>query len=92
LSDYSVLETSEFLEQLAAAPAAERAWLRVKLDSLVIPRLRVQPHFHGQVVKLRGWSPETWRWRLGRWRAFYEIDEADRIVALTALSRRRDAY
>jgi mRNA interferase RelE/StbE len=42
------------------------------------------------VRKLKGYDPETWRYRIGAW--FYEIDEAKGIVFLTAATHRGSAY
>jgi mRNA interferase RelE/StbE len=37
---------------------------------------------------LKGFEPATWRYRVGAWRFFYEIDEEDEIVFPTAASHR----
>ena len=50
------------------------------------------PHFGPNVKKLGGYEPETWRYRIGAWRFFYEIDERARIVFFTAASHRGAAY
>ena len=34
----------------------------------------------------------TWRYRVGEWRFFYEIDAAERIVFLVAADHRKQAY
>jgi mRNA interferase RelE/StbE len=41
---------------------------------------------------LRGWEPDTWRYRIRDWRFFYEIDEDEKLVILTAAHHRREAY
>jgi mRNA interferase RelE/StbE len=71
------------------------AWLekiRGKLNSYVYPQLRQEPHFGANIKKLRGWSPPTWRYRIGPWRIFFEVEEREKIVFLTALHARKDAY
>jgi len=35
---------------------------------------------------------ETWRYRIGSWRFFYEIDDDERIVFMLAASHRSSAY
>lgn len=92
MAEYRIFETASFLDDLAAAPAAERARLRRKLTDYVYPCMRRSPRSHPQARCLRGVAPETWRWRLGDWRAFYQVDDADGVVSLLALSLRRDAY
>jgi mRNA interferase RelE/StbE len=34
----------------------------------------------------------VWRYRIGAWRFFYEIDDKERIVFLIAASHRGSAY
>jgi len=92
LADYRIFETAAFLEDLTDAPAAQRGRLRAKLTDYVYPCLRRAPRDHPQARHLRDYHPETWRWRLGDWRAFYLINDEDRIVSMIALSLRRDAY
>ncbi len=67
---------------------------RPGLDHLeeVYPELRRLPHVGPHIRKPRGYSPETWRYRIGRWRFFYEIDEQQRIIFMTAGAHRGSAY
>lgn len=51
-----------------------------------------EPHVGPNIQKFRGWGPETWRYRIGPWRFFYEIHEDDRTVYLTAVDHRGQAY
>jgi mRNA interferase RelE/StbE len=43
-------------------------------------------------ARLRDWEPPTWRIRVGSWRIFFEIEDGERIVLLTAADHRKDAY
>lgn len=63
-----------------------------KLGAVVYPQLRRQPHHGSNIRKLKGYEPETWRYRIGAWRFFYEIDESKGIVLLTAAAHRGSAY
>jgi mRNA interferase RelE/StbE len=80
------------LKDLNRLPAAIEPKIKAKLLNYVYPQLRNQPHFGPNIKKLRQWKPETWRYRIGPWRFFYEIDEPQKIIFLTALSDRKDAY
>jgi len=53
---------------------------------VVYPQLIAHPHYGPNVRKLEGYVPPTWCYRIGPWRFFYEIDEARRVVSLTAAS------
>jgi mRNA interferase RelE/StbE len=54
--------------------------------------LREEPHFGSNIKKLRDFTPETWRYRIGDWRFFYQIDEEEHIVYLIAAHHRKEAY
>jgi mRNA interferase RelE/StbE len=54
--------------------------------------LREHPHFGPNIKKLRGFDPDTWRYRIGAWRFFYEVDEEERIVFMIAALHRASAY
>lgn len=89
---YAVFETTPFLEDLAELPEQDRRRLERKLQGFLYPRLREQPHHGPWLRKLAGYQPETWRCRIGRWRLFYVIDENRRVVSMTAVDDRKDAY
>jgi len=41
---------------------------------------------------LRGYKPETWRYRIGPHRFFYEVDEEKKIVFMIAAETRQGSY
>jgi len=63
-----------------------------KLGDCVYPQLRQHPHFGFNIKKLKDFTPETWRYRIGAWRFFYEIEEKDKIILMVAASHRSSAY
>ena len=63
-----------------------------KLHDFVYPQLRHHPHFGPNIKKLKDFHPETWRYRIGAWRFFYEIDEDEQTVFMIAASHRSAAY
>ena len=92
MTEYRIFETSQFEKDLRALARAGQANLLEKLRDVVYPQLRLHPHFGPQVRKLRGYSPDTWRYRIGAWRFFYEIDEEKRVISIIAASHRGSAY
>lgn len=66
--------------------------VRAKLERVVYPQLRRHPHFGPLIRRLRDSEPPTWRYRIGAWCFFYEIDEDERIVFLIAAQHRGAAY
>jgi len=92
LADYRIFETEQFQEDLKRLSRSGRPGVAEKLRKVVYPQIARHPHFGPNVKKLRGYEPETWRYRIGAWRFFYEIDERARIVFFTAASHRGAAY
>lgn len=92
MADYRIFETTVFLDDLEKLSPRDRLRLKRKLQAFVYPRLRQEPHFGLQIKRLRDWLPPTWRWRIGSFRLFYELDEDERLVLITALARRDKAY
>jgi len=89
---YSLFETSEFIESIERLPVKDAAFVRQKLHDYVYPQLRQEPHFGNNIKKLRSYEPPTWRYRIGRYRVFYSVDDKGHIVLLLTLEQRKDAY
>ena len=92
VGSYRIFETRQFLRDLARLGPAARKRLETKLRQHVYPLLRDNPHFGPSIKRLKNWEPPTWRYRVGDWRFFYEIDEQERVVSMTAADHRREAY
>ena len=89
---YRVFETRQFLSDLQGLDSSVRSQVQKKLEGYVYPQVRQEPHVGPNIRKLRDWTPDTWRYRIGPWRFFYEIHESDRIVYWVALAHRSEAY
>jgi mRNA interferase RelE/StbE len=92
LSRYIIFETEQFQKDLLHIVSSGRAKIAQKLRDFVYPQLREHPHFGPNIKKLKGFDPETWRYRIGAWRFFYEIDDDEKIVFMIAASHRSVAY
>ena len=92
MTDYRIFETDEFRRNLRGLDSRQRSFVEVKLKRYVYPQLRARPHLGLNIKKLQGYQPETWRYRIGRFRVFYGIDEPKRIVNILTLDHRKDAY
>jgi mRNA interferase RelE/StbE len=89
---HRIFLTNEFLKRLNKIDSRIRKGLEKKIEEYISPQLKQEPHFGKNIKKLRGYTPETWRYRIGNFRLFYIIDEAEKIVALISLDERKDAY
>ncbi|MGA2362314.1 MAG: type II toxin-antitoxin system RelE/ParE family toxin [Candidatus Aminicenantales bacterium] len=92
LSNYRIFETGQFQSDLQEhlGPRREKVIARLLVD--VYPQLRAQPYFGRNIKKLKGYKPETWRYRIGGFRFFYEIDDARKIVFMIAADTRQKSY
>jgi len=92
LSEYRIFETNEFLKKIKKLSSKDATFLRKKLDSFVYPQIKIEPFWGNNIKKLRGYSPETWRYRVGRFRLFYVVDNEEHVVYFLTVDDLKDAY
>ena len=92
LPEFRIFETDEFLKKLKKISSREAVFLKRKLDSFVYPQLKVEPFWGNNIKKLQGYSPDTWRYRIGKFRIFYIVDQKEQIISLLTIESRKDAY
>lgn len=92
LSDFRVFETDEFLKRLKKLSPRDATFLRMKLDSFVYPQIKAEPFWGNNIKKLHGYTPDTWRYRIGKFRLFYIIDQEEQVVYILTIDDRKDAY
>lgn len=92
LSEYRIFETDELVKSLKKHPEKDASFIRTKLASHVYPQLRQIPFYGPNIKKLRGFNPETWRYRIGKYRVFFQVDSSERIVFILVVEKRKDAY
>jgi mRNA interferase RelE/StbE len=91
-SEFRIFETNESLKRLAKLPEDYPEFIREKLDEYVYPQLKQEAFFGPNVRKLRGYSPDVRRYRIGRFRLFYAVDLEDRVIYILSVDLRREAY
>lgn len=89
---FRIFETDQFIEDLAGNFRGQGERIRKKLSEFVYPQLRNNPYFGKNIKKLKNYEPETWRYRIGSYRFFYEIGEKEHIVFMLAAESRKDSY
>jgi mRNA interferase RelE/StbE len=92
LDKYKIFETREYLNKLEKITSREKSFIERKLIKYVYPQLREEPHFGNNIKKLVNYKPETWRYRIGKYRLFYVIEESDKTIYLLSIDLRKDAY
>ena len=92
LSEFRIFETDEFIKQLRKMSPTAAARIQSKLKSRVYPQLKQDPFWGINVKKLRGYSPNTWRYRINKYRLFYTVDSKAKIVYILTIDFRKNAY
>lgn len=92
LNNYRIFETNNFLKCFKKINRQNKSFIEAKIRKTVYKQLETEPHFGNNIKKLRNWTPETWRYRIGDFRLFYEIDYGELIVNITASDNRKNAY
>ena len=92
MSDYRIFETDQFREDLRNVFGAGEDKIVAKLGNYVYPQLRQQPYFGKNIKKLKGYAPETWRYRIRDYRFFYEIDSKKKTAFMIAAGFRAKSY
>lgn len=92
LDSFKIFEASQFLKDLEQDFSGQQEKIRAKLIAYVYPQLRQNPYFGKNIKKLKGYKPDTWRYRIGSYRFFYGIDDRKKIVNMIASDSRQDAY
>lgn len=89
---YSIFETEQFLEDLTQDFKGQGERIREKLLEFVYPQLRNNPYFGKNIKKLKDYKPDTWRYRIGDYRFFYEISQKERMIYMITADSRKDSY
>ena len=89
---YKIFETNEYLKRISKLNKGDAAFIQNKLTLLVYPLLRIEPHFGNNIKKLVNYKPETWRYRIGKYRLFFGINEHTKVVSILTVEFRKDAY
>ena len=89
---YRIFETEQFQKDLKILSRSAFPKIEIKLKGYVYTQLAEEPRFGLNVKKLKSYLPPTWRYRIGDWRFFYEIDDEPKIVFMTAIHHRGRAY
>lgn len=92
LSNYQIFESDEFLKKIKKITNRDQTFIERKLLQHIYPQLKEEPHYGNNIKKLMDYKPETWRYRIGKYRLFYVIDEIVKTVYVLSIDLRKDAY
>ena len=92
MNKYKIFETDEFQKRIKKISKRDKSFIKKKLLQYIYPQLKEEPHYGNNIKKLVNYDPETWRYRIGKYRLFYFIDEEEKVVYVISIDLRKDAY
>jgi len=92
LNKYKIFETDEFQKRIGKISKNDNSFIEKKLLSYIYPQLKEEPHFGNNIKKLVNYKPEIWRYRIGKYRLFYLIDDEEKVIYIISIDLRKDAY
>lgn len=92
MDKFKIFETNQFLKDLEQDFSGQQEKIKRKLLDYVYTQLRQNPYFGKNIKKLRNYSPQTWRYRIGNYRFFYTVDDNENIVFMISADNRQNAY
>ncbi len=94
LSDnvYKIFETNNFIKSLNKLNQHTKKGITYRLSNSIYSRLRKEPHYGDNIKKRCNHSPETWKYRIGKYRLFYEIEDELKLVDIIVIETRQNAY
>ena len=92
MNKFRIFETDQFLKGLEQDFSGQQERIKIKLLNYVYPQLKQNPYFGKNIKKLANYKPDTWRYRIGSHRFFYQVDSQSKIVFMISVDNRQNAY
>ena len=92
MNKFRIFETNQLLKDLKQDFSGQQERIKTKLVNYVYPQQKQNPFFGKNIKKLVNYKPDTWRYKISSYRFFYEIDNQNKIVFMTSVDNRQNAY
>lgn len=89
LNKFKIAETNTFASKVTDSKYSK---IYKKISDFVYPQLRENPFFGSNIKKLKGEFEGLYRYRVGRYRIFYKIEDDKILVIILDIDDRKDAY
>ena len=89
LNRFEIAETETFQRSISKKEISK---IYNKITTYVYPQLRINPFFGKNIKKLKGEFKDVYRYRIGEYRLFYQIDEKQILIFIMDIVKRKDAY
>jgi len=89
---YKIFETNQFLKDLKKLDKPDQRLVYDKILNIIYPQIKNNPYFGKDIKKLRAYKPDTWRYRIGDFRIFYQINDIEKVVYIITIETRGKSY
>lgn len=89
LNKFKIAETNTFASKVTDLKYSN---IYKRISDYVYPQLRENPFFGSNIKKLKGEFEGLYRYRVGRYRIFYKIEDDTILVIILDIDDRKDAY
>jgi mRNA interferase RelE/StbE len=86
---FEIAETETFQRSIS-----KKEFVKIynKIKTYVYPQLKTNPFFGKNIKKLKGEFKDVYRYRIGEYRLFYQVDEKLILIFIMDIVKRKDAY
>lgn len=92
MNQYRIFETDNFIRNFEKIKGRNKIFIEKNIKVKAYPQLKEEPHYGNNIKKLKSYNPDTWRYRIGNYRVFYEINNNEKTVYVIDISTRQNAY
>jgi len=89
---FKIFETDQFLKDLKKLDKPDQRKIYSKILDTVYSQIKNNLYFGKDIKKLQTYKPETWRYRIGSFRLFYEIDGKEKVISIITIEIRSKSY
>ena len=85
LNRFEIAETETFQRSIS-----KKEFVKIynKIKTYVYPQLRINPFFGNNIKKLKGEFKDVYRYRIGEYRLFYQVDEKQILIVKLQFRKR----
>jgi mRNA interferase RelE/StbE len=89
LNRFEIAETETFQRYISKKEISK---IYNKIKTYIYPQLRSNPFFGKNIKKLKDEFKDVYRYRIGEYRLFYQVDEKQILIFIMDIMKRKDAY
>ena len=89
LNRLEIAETETFQRSISKKEISK---IYNKIKTYIYPQLRSNPFFGKNIKKLKDEFKDVYRYRIGEYRLFYQVDKKQILIFIMDIMKRKDAY